>query len=158
MVIPFVVMGAPVALAVFATTPESGRRYVAEDLALAQEMARRAAQMIENARLHQQLRRSEARFRLVLDHANISVFETDLELKMRWGYNSQLSVSDGGFIGKTVSKILGGDVGPELDQLKRRVIETGESASRAFAAAIDGKRRHFMVRYEPLRSVSGGEE
>src|SRR5262249_46629194 len=52
MIVPFVVLGAPIAVAVFVFTPESGRRHGTEDLALAQEMARRAAQIIENARLH----------------------------------------------------------------------------------------------------------
>jgi signal transduction histidine kinase len=56
LLVPFLVMGKAVALAVFLLTPESGRRYDAEDLALAEEMARRAGQIIENARLHQQLR------------------------------------------------------------------------------------------------------
>ena len=51
-VVPFIVMGAPVAVAVFMVTPDSARRYGADDLALAEEMARRAGQMIENARLH----------------------------------------------------------------------------------------------------------
>jgi PAS domain S-box-containing protein len=154
-VVPFVVMGAPVAIATFMMTPESGRRYGAEDLALAQEMARRAAQIIENARLHQQLRQSEARFRVALDHANISVFETDLELRFRWGYNSMLGMPDGRVIGQTLSDVLGRKVGEEMDQLKRRVIATGEGTRGAFSATIDGKRRHLIVRYEPLRGVGG---
>jgi PAS domain S-box-containing protein len=154
-VVPFVVMGAPVAIATFMMTPESGRRYGAEDLALAQEMARRAAQMIENARLHQQLRKSEARFRVALDHANISVFETDLELRFRWGYNSRLGMPDGRVIGQTLGDVLGHEVGEEMDQLKRRIIETGEGARGAFSATIDGKRRYLMVRCEPLRGVTG---
>jgi PAS domain S-box-containing protein len=152
LLVPFNVLSKPVALAIFIR--DSGRRYVPEDLVLAEEMARRAAQMIENARLHQQLRQSEARFRLALDQANIAVFETDLELKMRWGYNSQFGVSDAQFIGKTVSEILG-DTGIELDQLKRRVLSTGESASKDFSAVLGDRRRHFMVRYEALRGVGG---
>ena len=150
-VVPFVVMGSPVAIATFMLTPESGRSYGADDLALAQEMARRAAQVIENARLHQQLRHSEARFRVALEHANISVFETDLDLRFRWGYNSMLGLPDGPMIGRTLSDVVGPEVGGEMDRLKRRVIQTGEGARRGFSAAVDGKRRHLTVRYEPLR-------
>jgi PAS domain S-box-containing protein len=151
MVIPFVVMGEPVAMAVFATTSDSGRTYNADDLRLAEEMARRAAQIIENARLHQELRRSEARFRLALQHANISVFETDRTLRFTWGYNSMLGVSDSLATGKTLSEVVGREVGEAMDELKRCVIATGEGVREAFSPTIDGKRRHLMVRYEPLR-------
>src|SRR5258706_16259999 len=117
-------------------------------------MARRAGQIIENARLHQQLRQSEARFRVALEHANISVFETDLELRMRWIYNARLGVPEGELVGKTASEIFGGtDV--DQDQIKRRVIETGEGAGTAISTMLAGKRRHLLVRYEPLRGVGG---
>ena len=138
LVVPIVVMGTTVAIATFMMS-ESGRRYDAADLAVAQEMARRAEQMIENAKLHQQLRQSEARFRVALDQANISVFETDRELRVRWGYNSRL--------GAPVID----DAGSDLERLKRHVLETGEGTGRAFTAMLDGRKRHFMVRYEALR-------
>lgn len=54
-VVPFVVMGVPIALATFAFGPESGRRHTPADLAIADEIARRAAQIVENARLHAEL-------------------------------------------------------------------------------------------------------
>jgi len=54
-VVPFIVMGAPIALATFAYGPESARRHTAADLAIADEVARRAAQIVENARLHAEL-------------------------------------------------------------------------------------------------------
>jgi len=139
MVVPIVVMKATIAIATFMMTPDSGRRYAAQDLALAQEMCRRAAQMIENAQLHQQLQQSEARFRVALDHASISVFETDADLRLRWNHNSMLGVAAGELTG----------------ELPRRVMATGEGARGAFSAVIDGRRRHFMVRYEPLRSAEG---
>src|SRR5260370_12921951 len=110
---------------------------------------------MENGVLHEQGGQSEARFRLALEHANISVFETDLELRFRWGYNSMLGTPDGRVIGQTLSDVLGKEVAEEMDQLKRRIIQTGEGARTAFSAIVDGKRRHLMVRYEPLRSANG---
>jgi PAS domain S-box-containing protein len=157
MLIPFLVLGKAVALACFLLTPESGRRYGTEDMALAQEMARRAAQIIENARLHQQLRQSEARFRVALEHANISVFETDLELRMRWVYNARFGVPETELIGKTASEIFGGQTTVDLDEIKRRVIETGKGVGTAFSRIIAGKPRHLLVRYEPLRGIGGIE-
>ncbi|HZS39989.1 MAG TPA: ATP-binding protein [Polyangia bacterium] len=155
LLVPFLVMGKAVALAVFILTPESGRSYDADDLALAEEMARRAGQIIENARLHQQLQQSEARFRIALEHANIAVVETDLERRIRWAYNTRLDSSDGRLIGKTASEVLGGEAAAGLEELQRRVIETGEGARGTFAGVFGGQRRHFLVRYEPLRGVDG---
>ena len=54
-VVPFVVMAAPIAIATFVFGPESGRRHSSADLEIAGEMARRAAQIVENARLHSEL-------------------------------------------------------------------------------------------------------
>ena len=54
-VIPFFVMGAPIALATFVFGPESGRRHSASDLDIADEIARRAAQIVENARLQSEV-------------------------------------------------------------------------------------------------------
>ena len=155
MVVPFVVMGVPVAIATFMMTPESGRHYGPEDLALAQEMARRAALIIETARLHQQLRQSEARFRVALEHANIAVVETDPELRIRWIYNTRLALPDSALLGKTASEVLGAQRGAGLDELQRHVLATGEGARRTLSEIVDGKQRHFQVRYEPLRGIGG---
>jgi len=54
-VIPFYVMGAPIALATFVFGPESGRRHTPSDLEIADEVARRAAQIVENARLQSEV-------------------------------------------------------------------------------------------------------
>jgi len=51
-VVPFIVMGAPIAIATFVYGPESGRRHSPADLPIADEVARRAGQIVENARLH----------------------------------------------------------------------------------------------------------
>src|SRR5580704_2774604 len=152
LVVPIAVMGDVVAIATFMMTSESGRRYGADDLELAQEMARRAEQIIENAKLHQQLKQSEARFRFALDHASISVFETDADLRFRWSHNSMPGLDGNQVISPTLGDVVSREV---EDQVPRRVIETGESAHRAFSVIVDGKRRHFMVRYEPLRGADG---
>lgn len=78
-----VVRGAVVAVATFVMTEESGRRYGPEDLALAEEVAKRAAGLVENARLHRDLKRSEERFRVALAHTHVTVFEKDRDLRFR---------------------------------------------------------------------------
>lgn len=54
-VVTFVVLGAPIARATFVFDAPSGRRHTEADLRLAEEIARRAAQIVENARLHAEL-------------------------------------------------------------------------------------------------------
>jgi PAS domain S-box-containing protein len=51
-VVPFIVMGSPIAIATFVYGLESGRRHSPADLPIAEEIARRAGQIVENARLH----------------------------------------------------------------------------------------------------------
>ena len=155
MVIPFVVLGTPVAIATFVTTPESGRRHGPEDLALAEELARRAAQIIENARLHQQLRQSEARFRVALEHSNIAVFEEDADFRLRWMHNAQLGASPGDPPTGDPLPFDGVEGAEALTALKRKVFETGEGARTAVDALVRGERRHLLVNYEPLRDVHG---
>ncbi|HWE29280.1 MAG TPA: ATP-binding protein, partial [Polyangia bacterium] len=152
MIVPFIVLGAPIAVAVFVFTPESGRRHGPEDLALAQEMARRAAQIIENARLHEKLRLSEQRFRIALSRSNISVFEEDTELRIRWIYNSPFG---GDVTGATIYDYVPAEVIAQLEAVKRRVLETGEGAATACDFLVGGERRHFLLRYEALHGVAG---
>jgi PAS domain S-box-containing protein len=155
MIVPFVVFGAPAAVATFVMTPESGRRHGPADLALAQEMARSVARMIENARLHQQVERSEQRFRVALEHSNISIFETDLELRVRWVYNSRLAPGDRELIGQSALALFPGAAGTELEQLRRRVLSGDAGASEAMSTLIAGGCRHYLVHYEPLRGAGG---
>jgi PAS domain S-box-containing protein len=58
--VPLVVSGAPFGVLSFATA-ESGRRYTNADLALAQDLAHRAAVAIENTQLYQALRENDRR-------------------------------------------------------------------------------------------------
>jgi PAS domain S-box-containing protein len=152
MIVPFVVLGTPIAVAVFVFTPESGRRHGPEDLALAQEMARRAAQIIENARLQERLRQSEQRFRVALSRSNIAVFEEDTDFRVRWIYNSPFGAD---VEGAQLREYVPPEVVAELDAVKRRVLETGEGAATACDFLIGGERRHFLMHYEALRGVAG---
>jgi len=74
LVAPLMVLGSTVAIAKFVLTPESGRIHGPDDLALVEELARRAGQIVENARLHQELEASERRFRIALEHARVAIF------------------------------------------------------------------------------------
>ncbi|MBI3802635.1 MAG: PAS domain S-box protein [Nitrospirae bacterium] len=69
MIVPLVVQGRPIGAMTFVS--ESGRRYGESDLALAEELARRAALAIENARLYRQAQeanRAKDEFLAVVSH------------------------------------------------------------------------------------------
>ncbi len=90
MVVPLIVAGKTVG-AITLVTSESGRRYTRADLRLAEDLARRAALAVDNARLYEEakkeivergraeegLRRSEEHFRLLVQNSSdvISVFD-----------------------------------------------------------------------------------
>jgi PAS domain S-box-containing protein len=153
MVVPFVVMGGTVAIATFMMTSDSKRRYVADDLVFAQEVAGRAAQVVENVQLHRQLLHSEARFRRALEHASICVFETDLELRVRWGYDSMFGIRGDMAVGRELAEMVGPEIKDRIDQLKVRVIETEAGERETVAAFVNGTQRHVLIRCEPLRDI-----
>ncbi len=155
MIVPFVVLGSTVAIAKFVFA-ESGRRHGPEDLALAEELARRAGQIIENARLHQELRRSEARFRLALEHAKVGIFEEDTEFRVRWMYNPQLGAFVDNIIGRRTSDALAPEEGARLEELKRELLATGESFRIELHPITMMKNQStIIVHYEPLRDAMG---
>jgi PAS domain S-box-containing protein len=148
MLVPIVVFGATTAIAAFVFGPESGRHHDENDLALAQEVARRVGQLIENARLHDELRRSEARFRVALADSRIAVFEEDADFRVRWIYNVRFGEGTATDSCEVARRF---EASPDLVAIKRRVLDTGEGASVAADIDVDGERRHLIVHYQPLR-------
>jgi len=155
LIVPFVVLGSTVAVGRFVRTPESGLVHGPEDLALAEEMARRAGQIIENARLHQQLRQSEARFRLGLAHANIVVFEEDRDFRVRWIYDPRMEAREDRLVGGSYDALLSREDAERLRAVKQKVLATGESVRTEVDSTIDGQRIYAIVHFEPLRDATG---
>ena len=149
--VPLVVHGETVALMSFATA-ESGRRYGVDDLALAEELARRAAVILERAQLHDELKRSEARFRIALAAARIAVFEQDLDLRYLWHYNVAMK---GSAVGKTHADVFPGDEAEALTAVKRRVLETGDKMRGEVQLTLDGERRIVGLAIDPVRDSAG---
>jgi PAS domain S-box-containing protein len=90
----------------------------------------------------------------MMDHDRM----VDAIAHVRWIYNTRLDALDTELVGKTASEIVGAEMGEALDDLQRRVLETGEGARATVTATDDGgKRRHLLVRYEPLRGSNGIE-
>ncbi len=149
MAIPLSVRGEVVAVMTFATA-ESARRYGPEDLALATELASRAAVIIDRAQLHAELKMSETRFRVALA-GRTAVFEQDRALRYRWHYNSVI----GSAVGKTHDDLFPPDEAALLTTIKRRVLDTGEPARDEVRLTMRGKPYIMALAIEPVRDDRG---
>jgi signal transduction histidine kinase len=153
MVVPVASRGQVAGIITLGYSIESGRRYGRYDPALGEELAVHAAHIIENARLMRELRSSEARFRIALAGARTAVFEQDRSLRYVFYYNP---ASPFPLVGKTHQEMFPPDQAQLLDEIKTRVLETGESSFREMDLNIGGgERRHYLGAIEPLRDRFG---
>jgi PAS domain S-box-containing protein len=95
------------------------------------------------------LRQSEERFRVALKESPVSVFNQDCDLRYTWIYNRHLYWQDA-VIGKTDDEILGPKKAAKLNEVKRRVLETGEAARQEVVIPHDGKSYAMDITIEPL--------
>jgi len=155
-VIP-VTLSSSVATMLFFVTSESGRRYGQEDVALAEELVRRAAQLVDNARVHQTLRQTEERFRVALAHSNITLFEQDMESRYRWVYNPPPGFHAADVLGKTNDDLFQSEEAARVNALDRAVLRTGERVEEEIRITPpQGDTLHLLVSQEPLRDTAGG--
>jgi len=149
-------------------TAESGRRYGAEDLRVAERLARRAALAVDNARLHRQVqeagRRREETLRLldaVLAAAPVALAFVDRGLRYV-RVNAALAAIDGlpehEIVGRTIREVVP-DLAASVEPYYHRVFATGqpvlgiELSGRVPGAP--GGMRHFLVSYYPILDEQG---
>ncbi len=154
LVVP-VTLPSSLATMAFMMTSESGRRYGQEDVAVAEELVRRAAQIVENARVHRQLRDTEERFRVALAHSNITLFEQDIEGRYRWVYNPPLGYGADEVLGKNNVDLLTREEADRVNALDRAVLDGGERVHEEIRISARGETRHLLVSQEPLRDAAG---
>lgn len=155
LVVPVALSGATAGMT-FITTAESGRRYGEEDVAVAEELARRVAQVVENARVHRRLRQTEERFRVALAHSSITLFEQDREGRYQWIYNPPLGLEPSDVIGRKVSELVASEDAPVIAGLARDVLERREPVRREVTVRRPGgEPRHLLVTEEPARDATG---
>jgi PAS domain S-box-containing protein len=146
---------------------ESGRRYEESDLATAQDLARRAAISVDNARLFREAESSR-------HHAHESLAVVDavfaaapvglafMDTNFRYvRVNEALAALNGlpadEHFGRTLRDVLGEELAAEIEPLHRQVLETGEpildlNVERALPAAPDDT-RNWLVSYYPVLDV-----
>ena len=155
LVVP-VTLTSSLATVTFLMTDESERRYGPEDVAVAEELVRRAAQVVENARVHQRLRRTEERFRVALAHSRVTVFEQDREGRYTWIYNPPLGYRPEEVVGRTNDELVPHEEAARMDALDRAVLRDGDrNHSEIRITPPQGDPRYLLVSQEPLRAASG---
>ncbi len=124
-------------------------------LCTAIDMTEKNLYEIRLASLASQLAEANRRFEKALDGSLTTVFEQDLDLKYIHVVNPSPGFKPDFFIGKSDDELF-----PEEDQLKlipvkKKVLETGESAVIEFDMDMNGVNRSYNMRMEPSRDKEG---
>ncbi len=124
-------------------------------LCTAIDMTEKNLYEIRLASLASQLAEANRRFEKALDGSLTTVFEQDLDLKYIHVVNPSPGFKPDFFIGKSDDELF-----PEEDQLKlipvkKKVLETGESAVIEFDMDMNGVNRSYNMRMEPSRDKKG---
>lgn len=141
---------------------ESGRRFDERDLELAEELARRAALAVDNARLYEEAQRSLALLDAILTSAPTAIGIWDREIRYVRVNEALAQLNDlpaDQHLGKTLWEVIP-DMAPILEPVYRSVVETGESivrheASTDLAAHRLGSDRHWLSSYFPIKTPEG---
>ena len=162
MIVPLVVRGVAVGAITFLSA-ESGRQYTESDVRLGEELARRAALAVDNARLYREMKRAfqgseEARALLdtLFDTAPVGLGFFDLEFRYA-RVNAALAEINGipieAHIGRRVREVV---PGVEVGSYLQNVLETGRPVLDVEVSgetpAFPGEVRHWLVSYYPVRS------
>jgi PAS domain S-box-containing protein len=147
----------------------SGRRYGKDDLATAEDLARRAAMAVDNALLFREAEsaRTSAQESLAVVDAVFAAAPIGLafmDADFRYvRVNEALATINGlpenEHYGLTLRDVLGDELADEIEPLHRRVLETGvpilDMQIEGRTAAAPGETRHWLVSYYPVRNVAG---
>lgn len=110
--------------------------------------------MTERRQAEEIVRQSEERFRVALKDSPVTVFNQDRDLRYTWIYNAPPEWP-AEVIGKTCEEVLGAKNAARVDELKRRVLETGKRVRAELTFGHNGRRRAFDVTLEPLLDSAG---
>ncbi len=109
----------------------------------------------ERKRAEEGLRESDARFRLALKNAPVSIAAQDRDLRFLWAYN-QRTARPSDAVGKTDTDLFAPEDAAWLMALKRKVMETGKEARELHWITSNGKRVFLDLYLEPTRDQAGG--
>ncbi|GEM_PF-2277700 len=151
---------------------DQAREWKREDIEFVQAIADHCAIAIHQARLYaklqrelrerhqveEALRQSETRFRTVLKHAPLVVFNQDQELRYTWAYNVVPDDDVDAILGKSDSELLAPQEAQPLISIKQRVLTSGIGMREEVSLTINGELRYYDLTVEPLRNSIGDVE
>jgi PAS domain S-box-containing protein len=107
-------------------------------------------------------RRNEAavhdaeRFRLAIDRSSVVVYETDLEGRLTWSYNSKLPQLVGtDLTGRSIAEFLGPEDSAELERVRRQALATGIRTELELGLSVGAERVYRMYSFDVARDASG---
>lgn len=168
MVVPLIARGNSLGAVTFVAS-ESGRRYTRDDLALAEELARRVAVAIDNAKLYREARLAERRSAeaaALLDTSlaqapvGFAVWDLDFRyMRVNSAMAEMHALSPDMFVGRTARELLP-HLADTIEAALARTAETAEPVLDRLISSVDsaksGPRRHWMASFYPVR-VDGSE-
>jgi PAS domain S-box-containing protein len=142
-------------------TGESGRRFHGEELELANELGLRAGLAIDNALLYRAAQESFAQLDTLLASAPVAIGFWDRDLRFIRLNEALARVNRTPIeehLGRTLCEVLP-EIGPSLEPLYHRVLETGEplvhEESTNETGTAPGEARHWLSSYYPVVDESG---
>ncbi|MBP7619173.1 MAG: response regulator [Geothrix sp.] len=105
--------------------------------------------------VEQLLRESEARFRMTLKNAPITVATLDRDLRYTWVYNTRHGFSADMVLGRRPDELIPAADAAELMGLLQRVLDTGEPEVREVSGETRGRPWHYSDYVEPVRDAAG---
>jgi PAS domain S-box-containing protein len=126
MIVPMVARGATIGAIAFYSA-ESGHRYTAADLALAQDVARRAAIAVDNALLYAQAHAAEARFRALFEQAPDAVLVSSAD--GRYVEANPAATALLGYSPEEILRMRVGDFSPNPDETREGFSKLRQSGS-----------------------------
>ena len=159
LVVPLVARGRVLGAVSLGTSARSERHYGADDIALARELADRAAVALDNAMVFAASRQALAQLETVLVSAPVGIgfWDTDLRfIRVNDALAEINGVPPDAHVGRTLREVLPG-VGEELEPLYRTVLATGTPLVHQEATSPDGAgrsgERHWLSSYFPVRTA-----
>lgn len=113
-----------------------------------------AYNITEQIRMQEALKESEARFRLLLKNAPVTVAAQDKNLRFIWAYN-QRTLDPTQVIGKTDTDLFPPEVAAWTTELKRKVLATGKELHEQGWIVSGGQRLYLDLFLEPIRDETG---